>query len=242
MAVTKGHGYARWSREETILALELYHELDGELRKTDHRIAALSEYLRALPYNQIGERNETFRNVDGVYFKLQNIRSVLNGQGLSNVSRMDRLVAESLGHDPGETSRLAAIIRSSAEMITEDDLEVPEEFEEDFYEGRSAYVTHRKIERDPNLRKKVLKRRSPHDLVCDICSFSRSGLPIEVQDSFFEVNHIVPLGQQSESKSYKMGDLALLCACCHRGTHKLMSLEKDLVGLDDARLKLVGNS
>jgi len=241
MAVTKGHGNAHWNREETILALELYHQLKGDLLKKDSRVAELAKYLKALPYHQTVEQNETFRNVDGVYFKLQNIRNVLTGQGLSNVSRMDKLVAESLGHDPVETSRLSAIIRQNVEMVTGDDFELHEEFEEDFYEGKTAYVRHRKIERDPKLRKTLLKRRSPSNLVCDVCSFSRSSLPVTVQESFFEVHHIVPLSQLSASKPTLISDVALLCACCHRGIHKLMSLEKGLISLEEARSKLVGN-
>ena len=241
MAVTRGHGNAAWNREETILALELYHQMDGQLRKSDERVEELSRYLRSLPYHPANEQNQTFRNPDGVYFKLQNIRNVLTGEGLGNTSRMDRIVADSLGHDPVETARLARIIRSSVESITEDDLEMPEEFEDEFYEGRSAYVLHRKIERDTKLRKRVLKRRSPQNLVCDICEFSRPSLPVEIQESFFEVHHIVPLSALSEVKSYKLGDLAFLCANCHRGIHKLMSIEKEVVSLSDARFGLLSD-
>ena len=239
MAVTRGHGNAAWNREETILALELYHQMDGQLRKSDERVEELSRYLRSLPYHPANEQNQTFRNSDGVYFKLQNIRSVLTGEGLGNTSRMDRIIADRLGNDPVETARLARIIRSSVELITEDDLEMPEEFEDDFYEGRSAYVLHRKIERDSKLRKKVLKQRSPENLVCDICDFSRPLLPVEVQESFFEVHHVVPLSILTEVKSYKMADLAFLCANCHRGIHKLMSIKKEVVTLSDARSGLL---
>ncbi|MBB5060889.1 hypothetical protein HDF16_005625 [Granulicella aggregans] len=73
MARTHGHGNPDWTRDETILALALYLETGEAVpSKKDPRVQRLSSTLRALPYHAEAARRETFRNPDGVAFKLQN--------------------------------------------------------------------------------------------------------------------------------------------------------------------------
>ncbi len=55
---------------------------------------------------------ESFRNADGVAFKLQNIRQVATGKGLGNVSRTDRAVWKELGNDPKRVKELGELIRA----------------------------------------------------------------------------------------------------------------------------------
>lgn len=65
MAVTSGQGNPKWTREETILALELYFETAPSVPgPKDPRVWGLSELLRSLPYHEGKSRNETFRNPD----------------------------------------------------------------------------------------------------------------------------------------------------------------------------------
>src|SRR5262245_1062151 len=93
MAVTHGHGHPNWTRDETILALDLYFDCKGRIPSgSDDRVQALSELLRAFPYHSRAARKESFRNADGVAFKLQNLRQVNTGKGLGNFSKMDRAV------------------------------------------------------------------------------------------------------------------------------------------------------
>lgn len=83
MAVTQGHGNPNWNRDETILALEAYFALAGKNPSAkDPLIIALSQTLRALPYHGEAARKSTFRNPDGVAFKVQNLRSRETGKGL----------------------------------------------------------------------------------------------------------------------------------------------------------------
>jgi 5-methylcytosine-specific restriction protein A len=50
MAVTHGHGNPSWNREETILALALYFELNKVMPGEEHpRIQQLSAVLRGMP-------------------------------------------------------------------------------------------------------------------------------------------------------------------------------------------------
>lgn len=87
MARTQGHGNPKWTRDETVLALDLYFDLNGKVPSgADKRVQTLSELLRRFPYHAEASRQESFRNPDGVAFKLQNLRQVATGKGLGNVS------------------------------------------------------------------------------------------------------------------------------------------------------------
>jgi len=87
MAVTHGHGNPHWTRDETVLALDLYFDSDGKIpSSTDDRVQALSELLRSFPHHSMSARKPSFRNADGVAFKLQNLNQVATGKGLGNTS------------------------------------------------------------------------------------------------------------------------------------------------------------
>ena len=118
MAVTHGHGNPNWTRDEVILALDLYFDCKGKIpRQSDPRVKALSELLRAFPHHSAAARKESFRNPDGVGFKLQNLRQVATGKGLGNVSHTDREVWNELGHDPKRTKQLANLIRTGIRSL-----------------------------------------------------------------------------------------------------------------------------
>ena len=112
MAVTQGHGNPTWSRDETILALELYHQCgDAIPGPGDPRVIALSQLLRALPIHPVLKRRERFRNPAGVAFKLQNLRRVATGRGLDHSSRTDGEVWHELGANTELVRDMAKAIR-----------------------------------------------------------------------------------------------------------------------------------
>lgn len=116
---TSGHGNPDWSKEETLLALELYQSCQGQLPSdNDPRVVQLSHLLQRLPIHPLDKRNGSFRNPDGVAFKLQNLRSVATGKGLQNVSKTDRLIWEEYGALPARVRELAEQIRATAAKAT----------------------------------------------------------------------------------------------------------------------------
>lgn len=228
MAVTQGHGNPNWTRDETILALELFLSSGEQMpspRSAD--VVALSNMLRSLPYHVDAARKPSFRNPDGVAFKLQNIRQVATGKGLGNVSQMDRAIWAEFGNDRAEVSRLANAIRAGvvAERTIAD---VPDE---EFSEGRLLTILHYRRERDPKLRGKLLSTRTGDRLSCDACGLSRTELPRELQEALFEAHHMLPLA--SGERTTRLTDLAVLCACCHRVVHKLMVKEKRAIPISE---------
>src|SRR5690242_3505803 len=116
MARTQGHGNPNWTRDETILALDLYLSTSAIADRHDERVKELSALLQRLPYHAAHERKGSFRNAASVFFKLQNLRQVATGEGLSNVSAMDRRVWAEFGDSPDRVKKLAELIRVSVAL------------------------------------------------------------------------------------------------------------------------------
>lgn len=209
MAVTHGHGNPNWTRDEIILALDLYFDCRAMIPgKFDPRVTALSEILRAFPHHSIAARKASFRNPDGVAFKLQNLRQVATGRGLGNVSRTDRAIWNELGHDPERTKHLATLIRDGIKAIEG----VGEDLSGDdvFAEGKVVTETHVRRERDPKLRERLLaQRRKSGGLRCDICGCTPSDYSPHLGEAVFEAHHLVPLAAGQERKT-QLKDMSLL--------------------------------
>lgn len=191
------------------------------------QVLALSKVLRSLPYQADAAKKPSFRNPDGVAFKLQNIRQVATGKGLGNVSQMDRTIWAEFGNDRSEVSRLATAIREG--ILSEAAL--PAILDDEFSEGRLLTTIHYRRERDPKLRRKLLETRLSGGLACDACNLGRPDLPMDLQEALFEAHHVLPLA--SGERKTRISDLVVLCACCHRVVHKLMVREKRAISIED---------
>lgn len=231
MARTEGHGNPNWTRDEVILALDLFLSVDGKVpSKADARIIELSNLLRRLPYHREAAKRPTFRNPDGVGFKLLNLRNAATGKGLGNISVVDRDVWNEFGHRRDDVARLAAAIRAGID--SQGDIE--DDHETEFAEGRLLTQLHYRRERSRKLRTALFTEKSKSGFVCEICDFSRRALPLELQSALFEAHHLVPVAEAGERRT-KVSDLALLCACCHRLIHKLISRERRWISVSEAR-------
>jgi len=239
MAVTKGHGNPNWTRDETLLALHLYLSLNGKVPSPKSvEIKELSALLRSLPYHREAATQATFRNADGVGFKLMNIRQVATGKGLGNVSNMDRHVWAEFGQRPDEVRQIAAAIRLGIAVVGSEQLP---DVEQELPEGRLLTALHVRRERNPRVRKMLIDARGASGLRCEICDLSRQDLETSLQEAMFEAHHLVPLAEAGERKT-KLADLALLCACCHRLIHRAMVAKAHWIGLVEARRIIVAVS
>ena len=233
MARTHGHGNPDWTRDETILALDLYFDLEGKIPSgTDERIQKLSALLRQFPYHAEASRRESFRNPDGVAFKLQNLRQVATGKGLGNVSETDRRVWQELGMVPNKTKELAELIRAG---LAESEIIKPTHEEIEFAEGRLITELHSRRERDPRLRKRLLSsRQSNAALICEMCgTLPLTSNPL-LLDAQFEVHHVNLLSKSGE-RNTRLSELALLCANCHRLLHRAIAVEKRWLSVDEGK-------
>jgi len=232
MARTNGHGNPNWTRDETILALDLFLKLNGNVpTPKSSEIQALSTLLRSLPYHSEAAKQPTFRNPDGVGFKLMNIRQVATGRGLGNVSSMDRYIWAEFGDRPDDVHRIADAIKSG--IIIAGSEQLPD-VEQELPEGRLLTALHVRRERNPKVRKMLIDDRRAAGFRCEICDLTRPDLEESLQESIFEAHHLLPLAEAGERKT-KLSDLALLCACCHRLIHRAMASKARWMGLDEAR-------
>jgi 5-methylcytosine-specific restriction enzyme A len=220
LARTQGHGNPDWSRDEVILALELYLECGGVVPAgSDPRVIALSELLRGLAIHPPETRVGSFRNPDGVSFKLQNIRQVASGKGLANVSKVDRKVWAAFGEKPAEVKALAAAITTLGASF-EPSAEAHIDLDEEFWEGRTLTVSHSRRERRPKVRRLLLASRSRGGpLKCEGCGWTAGPVDAEIAIAAFEAHHLAPLSSLGHSIT-RLKDMALLCATCHRLVHR----------------------
>jgi len=239
MPVAHGHGNPKWTREEIILALDLYFDCKGKVPSaSDSRVKELSETLKAFPYHSLTSRKESFRNADGVAFKLQNLRQIETGQGLSNVSVNDKAVWEEFGSDPTRTKAVANLIRTGVEIIHEIRQSLPEY--EVFVEGRVVTETHLRRERHPELRKKLIEnRKAKGELRCEVCSIYATSSDPQLAEAIFEAHHVIPLSE-GQQRSTKLSDMALVCACCHRQIHKAIALNGRWLSIKEAKSLIIG--
>jgi 5-methylcytosine-specific restriction protein A len=235
MARTHGHGNPKWTRDETILALNLYFDCHEQIPSpTDARVKTLSNLLRQLPYHRSASRVESFRNADGVAFKLQNLRSVATGKGLGNVSRTDRQIWSEFGLYPEKVKQLAELIRTGVEL-TESLQEAARDDEEEFFEGRVLTELHKRRERDPRLRQRILEsRRKLGSLTCDMCSRECKCADPKFADAEFEAHHLIPLSTTADRYT-RLADIALVCANCHRLLHRAISITKRWLSIEEGR-------
>lgn len=225
MPITHGQGNPDWTRDETILALELvqrnWPKIPG---KRSLEVKELSDLICRLPIHRHADRNTRFRNPDGVYLKLQNLASLhhdkASRKGL-RTSRTDREVWSAYSSRPDYVRQLAEQIAMGVSLIAS----LPfDEAEDDFEasEGTILLRVHRFRERNRGFRSRVIRRvRKLHgELLCDACG-NGPRFDSAVAHAIFEVHHLVPLCEAATVVT-RLNDLALLCANCHRLIHAVM--------------------
>jgi 5-methylcytosine-specific restriction protein A len=231
MPITKGHGNPIWARDETLLALDLLYRHGKPISPTHEDAVELSEFLRKAPLHPIEVRKESFRNPDGVALKLQNLFSAVEpGRGLTSSNGDKAVVAEFPKERHPELAEVARVIRAA---LAEGQLDDPTTDDETFTEGRWLTARHRS--REHKLRKRLLSKYQSKPLKCEVCDFTPPALERRAQESLFEAHHTIPLSQAEGERKTSVSDLALLCACCHRLAHRLISTHKRWVSVAEVR-------
>src|SRR3954468_3222488 len=166
-----------WSRDELILALDLYMQLrpsfpDGrhpevvELSRLLNRLAAVSETVGSAK----------FRNGNGVAMKLQNFRRLdpsQEGKGLPGGGRGEEEVWAIFADDPERLRSAAAAIRATVAALEDSPDPEPEDGEE-AEEGKVLTRLHRTRERDRRIveRRKAKALRDHGTRRCEACGFN----------------------------------------------------------------------
>ena len=162
-----------------MLALDVYfREPRARQSKRDPAVADLSRVLRALPLPIERPDPERFRNVNGVFMKLQNFKAVdpdytadgRSGLGAGATQR-ERTLYERYADNQAELRALAQQIRDRVDEGGEALPGTPEEGEEGSVEGRVLYRVHRTRERKKSEEKKRAVLEATGRLECEACGF-----------------------------------------------------------------------
>ncbi|CAN7649193.1 HNH endonuclease [Mesorhizobium sp. LjNodule214] len=231
MPVTKGSGNPKWTRDESLLALDLLYRHGKPIDKHHADAIELSRLLRAARIYPEAKRKESFRNPDGVALKTQNLLSAIDPTRRLSSSETDKeVVVEYPSNRKIELAKLATAIREA--LATESASEIETDDDPAFPEGKILTARHR--QRDRRLRAKLIEARRPSGLKCEVCSFGVSANSPRSTDSFFEGHHTVPLAAAEGERKTRLSDMSLLCACCHRFIHRLIVDNKRWISINEA--------
>ena len=215
----------RWTRDELILALDLYFREPSAYGNAVHpAVIDLSSILNSLPIHKGRKVNEKYRNPNGVGMKLANFRALdpeYDNIGLSSSSILDREVWNDFSNDRERLKAVAEAIIGNFEQITSAD-DLGDEDEVEATEGRILTRIHQKRERNAGLvRKKkdqILKKTGK--LQCEACGFDFYQVYGDHGYGFIECHHKKPVSEIKHGEKTKLSDLAVICANCHRMIHK----------------------
>jgi predicted HNH restriction endonuclease len=216
-----------WSRDELILALDLYVRFKGNPPgKSSPEIMGLSSLLNRIAGGSGGEA-EDFRNPNGVYMKLMNFRRfdlVYQAQGKTGLTRGNKLeetVWNDFASDPPRLNTIAYAIEANLnEQASISDIDEVQEIEE-AEEGRILTRAHLIRERSRKLveAKKSAVLRTTGTLACEACGFDFEVTYGDRGTGFIEAHHAMPVHLLVPGSKTKLDDLHLLCANCHRMIH-----------------------
>jgi len=219
-------GKPDWTREELILALELYfREPSARGSKTHPAVIELSSVLNTLPIHTNIELEEGFRNPNGVGMKLSNFLRFdpsYTGAGLKRGSHLEEDVWNTFASDLDRLTATAAAIRGmlkNADIFSEEALGIDET---EAPEGRVLTRIHQVRELNAFLiRKKKQEVLSiTGKLACEVCEFDFYHSYGGHGYGFAECHHTKPLCKLMPGEKTRASDLAIVCANCHRMLHR----------------------
>lgn len=213
-----------WTRDEVILALDLYYKHNPQTVRQEHpEVIKLSNILNAFPIHPQNMRTSSFRNPNAVYMKLCNFLNYdpeYTGKGLDRGSKLDKQIWREFSNDKRHLSKLATSILSSYRNKSVTDYSYGEE-EDSFPEGKVLYRRHKSFERNSTAVKRVKSTGMANgNLVCSICDFDFLRTYGEIGKGFIECHHTTPVSKYGTTKSTRIADLVLVCSNCHRMLHR----------------------
>lgn len=213
-----------WTRDELILALDLYSRVGAKIDTFHPHVVELSNLLRELPLHLGVPRTAKYRSPGSVHLKLQNFLAIdpeYPGRGLPHGGRAERHIWEEFSSDRSALSELARAIREEP-SAPHNTSRHAEEGEEVFPEGRILYRAHRSRERNASLvrKAKAAWSRTYGVLECQVCGFDFAKAYGSLGEGYIECHHDVPVSDLRSGSRTHVRDLAPVCANCHRMLHR----------------------
>jgi 5-methylcytosine-specific restriction protein A len=218
----------KWSRDELILALELYFRVNpNHTSDSNPEIIKLSATLNQLPIHPAAKHGEKFRNANGVYMKLCNYLRFdpdYTGEGLKRGGKLEEEIWNEFTGDPKRLTEVATSILAGMTEVSAptDSIQAALDEDEEFPEGRVLTQLHKRRERNRKVTKKKKSKMLEETgiLACEVCGFDFQEVYGELGEGFAECHHRKPLSTLTKSKNTRLSDLAIVCANCHRMLHR----------------------
>jgi predicted HNH restriction endonuclease len=230
---SKGAKNPNWTVDELVLALSLYVKHRPNIPgKTSVEVAKLSRLLNKLALVFGSSGSETYRNIDGVYMKLMNLRGLdpaytsSGKKGLQKGGKTEKDVWSRFQNSPAELHKLARDIEEALNNETQYTAMVaigPVDDEEEYkaFEGKVAKRMHQLRERDAKVvdkrKKQAIKKYG--FLFCEVCGPNAAGKYGNLGNRIIDAHHTKPVSKIVIGEPTLVDDLALLCANCHRYAH-----------------------
>jgi len=209
-----GAAYRRfnWTRDELILALDLYHSVPAARGNVRHpAVVELSELLQELPIHPTQFRPPNFRNSNGVVMKLGNFLVYdpdYDGAGLpQGAAKLEQGIWNEFAADHARLKQVACAIREHYPTLKSVGVQHLDN-DDGVEEGGILSVLHRYYERDQSIirqkKKDVFEKNMA--LKCEVCEFDFAQVYGELGNQFAECHHTKPVakmkpGEKKRSRS-----------------------------------------
>lgn len=220
-----------WNREEIVLALDLYFNLDyGQMHGRQHQVLLLSEELRAMPIHKNVPDSDSFRSVNSVALKLNNLKKLdknFNGKGMADGGQLEKEIWQEFYRHRDKLKKEAAMIRllyadhkptrKTASSSAEDVM----------------FRVHKNRESDPLIYgKKINSWLESHDsLICQVCQFDSSSFYGEMGKDNIEIHYRKELDSSNADDPVILTDFILVCPNCHT----VLDRNYGLINADDLK-------
>jgi 5-methylcytosine-specific restriction protein A len=219
---------ANWTRDELILALNLYQRHQGNPPgKSSKEVMELSKLLNSMG-SQFSNGKADFRNPNGVYMKVMNFRRfdpfylAQGKKGLERGGKLEADVWNDFADKPHILSDTANAIRAMVEKGSPGETGI-EAGDENFEAGEGRVLTRVHLARERNRKlveqKKLTTLKKTGKLACEVCSFDFKSSYGERGAGFIEAHHLKPVHTLLPGQKTKLEELSLLCSNCHRMIH-----------------------
>ncbi|SHG42080.1 HNH endonuclease [Pedobacter caeni] len=217
-----------WNREELILALDLYFNLEhGQMHKGNIEVIALSKLLRDLNTHEIVADPQKFRNPSGISRRLGNFKTMdsgYSGEGLTNSGKLAKEIWDEFVKDKRKLKLEAGLIRNTVLQLSN-----LEDKKEDLPIRADRlsfnYNYHKNLESNPlTIELKInetLNTRS--GLECSICKFSFHEYYGEIGRGLIEIHFDKNLDTKNSYDRIDLDDFILVCGNCHKIIDKYYS-------------------
>lgn len=226
-----------WSKEEIILALDLYFKLDyGQMHGRNPLIIQLSKDLRNLNIHKDIPEKEKFRSVNSVALKLANLKKSdqnFSGKGMRDGGKLEKELWNKFHTHRDKLSKEADLIRqlylkpkSEKQKASEPKVNYKSEFLFQFHKNRETDPLVIKV-------KKEMVQSESKKLKCEVCGFDSLAFYGEIGNDMMEIHYSKEIKNEPGLESSDMKDFIIVCSNCHK------ALDKNYGLLDASDLKKI---